>query len=155
MNLNQLHTLLEGRDQLGLRILLPHGSSVPLSFHVTEVGLVRKTFLDCGGTLRETTTCQLQVWVGEDVEHRLEAGKLAAILRKAAFLFPDDTVPVEFEYEDKIISQYTVEATALAEDSVVFRLGVKHTDCLAKEKCGLPATPSNSQNSCCAGSGCC
>ena len=32
--------------------LLSDGSLIPSHFHVTEVGIITKTFLDCGGDLR-------------------------------------------------------------------------------------------------------
>ncbi len=82
MNLREFKDLLETHSGRSFRLLLPDGNPVPVSFHVTEVGRIRKTFLDCGGTLRETDTCQLQVWVGEDDDHRLAAGKLARSSKK-------------------------------------------------------------------------
>ena len=132
---------------------------MPVSFHVTEVGRLHKTFLDCGGTLRETTTCQLQIWVGQDYDHRIETGKMASILGKAKSILPDDNVPVEIEYEDRVISQYTIEGHDLNDDAVILTLAHKHTECLAPELCGLP--PLNrlpamgGKSSCCGPSGCC
>jgi len=153
MNLKELKSLL--KDQAGnkFQIKLPDNSPVPVFFHVTEVGRVQKTFIDCGGTLRELVTCQLQVWVGDDVDHRLEAGKAAAILEKAKSFLSDDTVPVEIEYEDEVISQYTIENHELSEGSIVLHLAHKHTDCLAKELCLAPIGDKK-ESSCCA-PGCC
>ena len=54
MNLAELKSLLTEHSQRHFRIALPDGGTVPVSFHVTEVGRLHKTFLDCGGTLRET-----------------------------------------------------------------------------------------------------
>ena len=137
MQLIELKTLLADFSDRYFRICLPDGEAVPVSFHVTEVGRVDKTFLDCGGTLREVTTCQLQVWVGEDFDHRIETGKMAGILEKGSTLLPDDSVPVEIEYEDRVISQYTIEGHDLTDEAVVLRLAHKHTECLAPELCGL------------------
>ena len=95
MKLTELKTLLSEHSGCHFRIQLPDGSPVPLSFHVTEVGRVHKTFLDCGGTLRESLSCQLQVWVGEDYDHRIETRKMAAILDKAKAYLPDESIPVE------------------------------------------------------------
>ncbi len=141
MNLKELKSLLSSHSERYFRISLPDGANVPVSFHVTEVGRVRKTFLDCGGKLRETVSCQLQVWVGEDYDHRIETGKMAAILNKAAVYLPDGSVPVEVEYEDQVISQYTISGFDLSEEAVVLKLAHKHTECLAPELCGLPALP--------------
>ncbi len=159
MKLAELKSLLAEHSDRYFRIRLPDGGAVPVSFHVTEVGRMHKTFLDCGGTLRETTTCQLQIWVGEDYEHRIETGKMAGILGKAKSILPDDSVPVEIEYEDRVISQYTVISHEMMEDSVVLILAHKHTECLAPELCGLPAIgrlPAiGSKSNCCGPSGCC
>lgn len=138
MTLAELKTLLAENPQHQFRLLLPDASPVPVSFHITEVGRVHKRFLDCGGTPRETTTCQLQVWVGEDYDHRIETQKMAGILEKGKTLLLDDSLPVEIEYEDRVISQYTIEGHETAEDAVVLRLAHKHTECLAPELCGLP-----------------
>jgi hypothetical protein len=75
--------------------------------------------------------------VGEDFEHRIETGKMAGILTKAVALLPDDSVSVEIEYEDRVISQYTIETHELTDDAVILNLAHKHTECLAPELCGL------------------
>jgi hypothetical protein len=159
MNLSKLKSLLADHSERHFRLALPDGSPVPVSFHITEVGFVHKTFIDCGGKLRERATCQLQVWVGEDYEHRIETGKMATILEKARSLFPDEDVPVEIEYEDRVISQYTIDAYELTADSVVLRLAHKHTECLAPELCGLPSIgrlPAiGGKSSCCGPGGTC
>ncbi len=159
MNLSELKALLSAHPDRHFRIALPDGSPVPLSFHVTEVGHVRKTFLDCGGKRRETVTCQLQIWVGPDYDHRIETAKMAAILEKARDYLPDEHIPVEVEYEDRIISQYAIAGHELADDAVILLLEHKHTACLAPELCGLPPLPGAGKpkpsGPCCGPSGCC
>ena len=160
MNLHELKNLLNQHPGKHFRLLLPTGAPVPVSFHVTEVGRVHKTFIDCGGTLRESTACQLQIWVGGDDDHRLEAGKTARILEKARSFLPDETIPVEIEYEDSVISQYSITGHEMDGTDVVLHLANKHTDCLAKELCGVPPATSGAgaeADACCAGSksGCC
>lgn len=124
---------------------------------MTEVGRVQKTFLDCGGTLRELVTCQLQIWVGEDYDHRIETEKMASILELAKPYLPDESIPVEVEYENKVISQYTIQGAEVSGDSVVLQLANKHTECLAPELCGLPAIPKRGAgpSPCSNESGCC
>lgn len=139
MQLNQLKSLLSEYSDRHFLIRLPEGDAIPLSFHVTEIGHVQKTFLDCGGTKREIQTCQLQIWVGEDYDHRIETGKMAGILEKGKTVLPDDTLPVEIEYEDQVISQYTISDHEITEEAVILVLAHKHTECLAPELCGLPA----------------
>ncbi len=159
MTLHELKSLLVEYPNCYFRLRLPDASSVPMSFHITEVGRVQKDFLDCGGQLRERTTCQLQVWVGEDYDHRIETGKMASILAKGGVLLPDDSVPVEIEYEDRVISQYTIETHELTDDAVILNLAHKHTECLAPELCGLQMAalrlPAISGKSPCCGPGGC
>lgn len=154
MNLKEFKKVLaENRDK-PFSMMLPEGGAIPLSFHVTEVGLVTKTFIDCGGKVHSAQTCQLQAWVGEDVDHRLVAGKIADIVKLAAGIIPSDDIDVEIEYEDTSISQYPVESLEVSDDGVVVHLTTKHTDCLAKELCMVPS--SQAESSCgCGPSGCC
>jgi hypothetical protein len=153
MLLHELKSLLSEYSDRHFRIRLPEGDAIPLSFHVTEIGHVKKTFLDCGGTKREAETCQLQIWVGEDYDHRIETGKMAGILEKGKAVLPDDSVPVEIEYEDQVISQYTIRDHELTDEAVILQLAHKHTECLAPELCGLPAITRlpalGGKNSCC------
>jgi len=158
MTLLELKSLLGEHSGLHFRIRLPDGAAVPLSFHVTEVGRVHKTFLDCGGALREAITCQLQVWVGPDYDHRIETRKMAAILDKAKAYLPDESVPVEVEYEDRVISQYTIGGHEISDEAVILVLAHKHTECLAPELCGLPPIgrlPAIGAAPCCGPAGCC
>ncbi len=57
MKLFELQNLLEtNRDKL-FRLQLPDENQVPVSFHITEVGQVNKTFIDCGGKVHSIQTC--------------------------------------------------------------------------------------------------
>ena len=137
-----------------LRLQLPTGDAVPVSFHITEAGHVRKKFIDCGGKMHESESCQLQAWVGSDEDHRIGNGKLLGILTKAAAFLPSDELPVEIEYEDTVISQYPIAGAEVQDDALVLQLTTKHTDCLAKELCGVPASKEE-EAGCCAPTGCC
>lgn len=139
----------------GLQLVLPSGEAVPQHFHVTEVGGVRKDFIDCGGTKRVASWCVLQAWVATDVEHRIGAEKLLKILEMGASVMPGDFLPVEIEYEDGVISQYPLAAVEVGEAALVLKLEKKHTDCLAKDKCGIPEFSDEPLADCCGSSGCC
>lgn len=156
MTLNQFKTLLLEHADKAFQLTLPAGDAVPFSFHITEVGRVQKSFIDCGGTLHHTETCHLQAWVGADEDHRIASGKLAGILRKAGPLLPSDDIPVEIEYEQEVLTQYPVARAEVTSEAVVLHLQAKHTDCLAKELCGVPAgAPAKAATSCGCGPGCC
>lgn len=142
-----------------LQFSLPNGNQVPAHFHVTEIGLIDKKFIDCGGTIRHKQRISMQLWEAEDFEHRLKPTKLLGIIRKADRLldFPDLTV--EIEYQSDTIGRYELEI-----DSGVFCLKPLMTACLAEDKCGIESKPKvalasigNAQedNTCVPGSGCC
>jgi hypothetical protein len=139
MNLKELKTRLHQHPALTLAIALPDGRRIPAHYHVTEVGHVTKKFVDCGGKFRASETCVLQTYIGSSADdgHRLTAGKLLHILGLAGFVLPSGELPVEVEYEDHAISQFPVTGTTVAGDTLTLELGTKHTDCLAKEQCGL------------------
>ena len=138
-----------------IQLILPGGEEVPQHFHVTEVGGVRKDFIDCGGTKRVSSWCLLQAWVATDVEHRVGTDKLLKVLEMGASVMPGDFLPVEVEYEAGVISQYPLAATEAGEGVVILKLGTKHTDCLAKDKCGIPEYGDEPLSDCCGTPGCC
>ena len=151
MKLRELKSLLESNRGKQFLLMLPNETAVPESFHVTEVGLVDKNFIDCGGKIHSQQTCQIQAWVGDDTDHRIQAGKLADIIQLAKKVVPNDDIDLEIEYEDEVISQYTIADCELTDQAVTLRLASKHTDCLAKEICLLPVADS----SCDGATGCC
>ncbi|MEK0424585.1 MAG: hypothetical protein RJB11_676, partial [Planctomycetota bacterium] len=61
MELIELLDILKNHPDRSIQIDLPSGGSIPAHFHVTEVGHVQKRFVDCGGTLRSTASCLLQI----------------------------------------------------------------------------------------------
>jgi hypothetical protein len=152
MNTAEFTALLTALGDKPVRFILPDGGRIPDHAHITEVGRVDREFLDCGGERRTTSFCCLQAWVADDTDHRLAAGKLAAIIGRALGPLALESLPVEIEYEDGLISQFPVAAVGAGE-GVTVHLGTKHTDCLAKEVCLPPAAPS--ADCCTPGSGCC
>lgn len=156
MKLNELSVLLAKQENKPFKLLLPGGGEVPQSFHVTEVGYVKKQFLDCGDHYHQSNIVQLQAWVGEDPEHRLLAGKLMRIIARASEnILPQDAgeFPVEIEYENLELTQFRIHDYAIAEDAVVLNLEAKHTDCLAKDRC-LPKPGRADAALCCGGGKC-
>lgn len=151
MTLRQFRELLLQNPKSPLHFALPDGDLVPAHFHVTEIGRIQKDFIDCGGTSRSETSCRLQLWVATDTDHRLDTTKLAGILKLAAPLFPSDELSVEVEYEGEVVSQFPIADADVTPKGLLFQLGTKHTDCLAKEKCGVPLTTAEG----CASPGCC
>ena len=163
MNIKEFLSHLTRNAPLPVAFILPDGKPVPAHFHITEVGHVAKRFIDCGGTRRTQESCLLQTWVHDDIEHRLHAGKLAEIFDHAGDLLPDPDLPVEIEHEQNSVAQFTVESALPLNGRLVFQLGSKHTDCLARGIClpgecapsAAPAEQSNESSCCDPKSGCC
>jgi hypothetical protein len=136
MTYPELRQLLTRTHDLAVRWQLPDGTFIPDHFHLTEVGRIAKDFIDCGGVRRQTLTCQLQIWVANDLDHRLTSRKLAGILALGDSLFSSEEDPaLEIEYEAGSISQFPLESVLVSETELIFWLGSKHTDCLARDVC--------------------
>ena len=152
VKLKALTEFLLAHPDAALHFQLPDGTRVPPHFHVTEVGGVRKDFIDCGGTVRSTERCVLQLWTADDDGHRLVASKLARIIKLGVRLLGPDDLAVEVEYDVGVITQFRVGGAAMTPDGIVFRLEGKHTACLAQERCGIgPIAPAGAQ--CCGSRG--
>lgn len=138
---------------------LENGSFVPEHFHVTEVGMITKNFIDCGGVIRNEKVVNFQLWNANDFEHRLKPGKLLSIIKLSEEKLGIEDLEIEVEYQSDTIGKYDLDF-----DGNSFILKSKSTACLAQDACGIPSekqkvnlvgTP-QTQTSCCApNSGCC
>lgn len=156
MTFESLLNVLLGNPSVAMHLMLPDSAFVPAHFHITEVGRVQKDFIDCGGTVRSSVACVMQVWVANDTDHRLDTSRLAQILKMAVPLMQSPELPVEIEYEGSVISQYPLVAAEVTPSGILFHLGTKHTGCLAPDRCGVPTAQSAlAQVSCCSGTECC
>jgi len=72
MTIQELKNSLRGSEHKSLTLILPDQTQVPAHFHVTEVGYVKKEFVYCGGLVRTDEKCLLQIWVADDLEHRVD-----------------------------------------------------------------------------------
>lgn len=151
MNVKQLRELLEANRESQLNFMLPSGEQVPPHFHVTEVGRVHKSFIDCGGVRRDTTSCLIQLWTATDLDHRLTAGKWLQILTLAEPVLQSDELPVEFEYGNDVAAQYSLLEVGVSPTGLTIELAGKQTDCLARDRCGLQVVGADA----CSGTGCC
>ncbi len=138
MILSEFKKSLTQQRNRNIRFILPTGSQVPPHAHVTEVARMDKRFIDCGGTFRTEVTCRLQTWFADDTDHRLTAGKLLGILEKSALFLETETLEVEVEHEAPFISQFPICNVEADGEALGLRLGLKHTACLAEDKCLPP-----------------
>lgn len=152
MRLSEFKTALQDLEQLTVQ--LPTGESVPAHFHLTEMGLSTKRFVDCGGTYREERYATLQLWVAGDVEHRLAPSKLLGIIEAAEKPLELQDEELRVEYQGR-----TVEVYALDFADGQIQLKATHTDCLAQDHCGIAPehllVVNESAGDCCSGGGCC
>lgn len=156
MKFSEVKNVLSNLEEV--RFQLPNGERVPKHFHVTEIGLIQKRFIDCGGTVRDESVINFQLWHSIDYHHRLGAEKLISIMELSERTLGLDDLEVEVEYQSDTIGKY-----ALSFDGEGFRLESKQTDCLAKDNCGIPVikpkkilSELQNQTSCCTpGGGCC
>ena len=142
MIITELKTLLASNPEAMVRFVLPTGEQIPPHAHVTEAARIDKNYIDCGGTFRKDSLCRLQTWVAHDVEHRLTAGKLLGILKKAQSILLSDDLEVDVEYEQGLISQFPVVSGCAREGALELQLSTRHTACLAQDKCCPTEPPS-------------
>jgi hypothetical protein len=147
MKLSEVKLVLKELESIGFQ--LPNGELVPKHFHVTEVGKVTKHFIDCGGTVRNEEVVNFQLWNANDYDHRLHPEKLLNIIELSENVLKIEDLEIEVEYQADIEdsqtqknqptnSLQTIGKFGLDFDGKNFLLTSKQTDCLAKDKCGIP-----------------
>jgi hypothetical protein len=138
---------------------LENGTFVPEHFHVTEVGMISKNFIDCGGVIRHEKAVNFQLWNADDFEHRLKPSKLLHIITLSEEKLNIEDLDIEVEYQSETIGRYDLEFNGKN-----FILKSKTTACLAQDACGIPSQKqkisftqlhTDSGNSCLPNSGCC
>jgi hypothetical protein len=142
---NSLRTVTE------LQFRLPDNTLIPEHFHVTEIGLITKNFIDCGGTVRNEKKVNFQFWEANDVAHRLSPQKLMKIIELSEKVTGNEDFEVEVEYQTGTIGKYGLEFKEKE-----FLLVSKHTNCLTKDNCRvsfqkkkLNLSELKTQKSCC------
>jgi hypothetical protein len=157
MKLSEIKKHLNTVDSVNF--ILPDGSRVPEHFHVTEVGMITKHFMDCGGNVRTEKTANFQLWEANDFDHRLKPQKLQKIIALSESVLGLPDLEIEVEYQGNTIGKYD-----LGYNGKDFVLLSKQTNCLAQDNCGIPASKQKvvlselvpADSSCCTpGGGCC
>jgi len=157
MKLSEFKKVLSGLN--ALNFALPNGSPVPSHFHVTEVGQVTRHFIDCGGTVRMEKKVNFQLWEANDFDHRLAPQKLKDVIQLSESKLSLEDGEIEVEYQMETIGRFGLDY-----NQGKLQLTNTFTNCLAPDKCGIPADKlkvsladlqANSQSCCTPGSGCC
>ncbi len=132
MTLSEIKKHLKNLDTIAF--ILPDGSLVPSHFHVTEVGKTTKHFIDCGGTVRQEKKVNFQLWNANDYDHRLHPEKLIHIIELSEDIFNLKDLEIEVEYQ----GEQSIQKFGLDFKDGQFLLTSTQTNCLAKDKCGIP-----------------
>lgn len=157
MKLSEIKRHLASAETVNFK--LPTGAYVPENFHITEIGVITKHFIDCGGTERIEKVVNFQLFTANDFDHRLKPQKLSNIITLSESKLGIGDLEIEVEYQSDTISKY-----GLHYNGRDFQLVPKHTACLASDACGIPEVKQKVQlnelqttnQSCCTpGSGCC
>jgi hypothetical protein len=156
MKLSDVKQLLKRTSQLSFEI--ENDAMIPAHFHITEVGLGTKYFIDCGGTRRQEEKVIFQLWYDDrDIDHRLSPAKLLSIIELSEEKLSLPNAEIEVEYQANTIGKFN-----LAHNGNHFVLTNTQTACLAEDQCGIPQTKpkfklvnNQSVSSCDPKSGCC
>ena len=155
MKLSEIKNKLNKLEKIAFQ--LPNGELVPNHFHVTEIGKITKHFIDCGGTVRKEEVVNFQLWNANDYDHRLHPEKLLDIIQLSERVLEIEDLEIEVEYQADTIGKFGLDF-----DGQNFLLTNKETDCLAKDKCGIPneklkvkLSELNNESSCTPVGGCC
>ena len=155
MKLSQVKSILSTSETV--KFELQNGITVPAHFHVTEVGMITKNFIDCGGIVRNEKVANFQLWNANDTDHRLEPQKLLNIISLSESILGIEDLEIEVEYQAETIGKYGLDFNGLN-----FVLTSKQTACLALDACGIPPAKmkvslADLQNApvCTPGGGCC
>tara|TARA_B110000091_G_C13431285_1_gene316145 strand:+ start:55 stop:528 length:474 start_codon:yes stop_codon:yes gene_type:complete len=157
MRLSEFKNALKTIERVTFR--LPNGVFVEAHTHITEVGMLSKQFIDCGGVVRTETKVGFQLWKDDfDLEHRLYPEKLLNIIELSEEKLTILDEEIEVEYQSETIGKYGIEFNGFE-----FVLTNKQTACLAEDNCGIPVVKQkvslseiqNNESSCNPNSGCC
>ena len=157
MKLSEVKQILDIAESVNFQ--LENGTQVPEHFHVTEVGVITKHFIDCGGAVRNEKVANFQLWNANDTDHRLKPKKLLDIIALSEKVLGMEDLEIEVEYQAETIGKYELDFNGKD-----FVLQNKKTNCLAQDSCGIPAEKlkvnisqllTNTANSCTPGGGCC
>ena len=156
MKLSEIKNYLNTAENVNFE--LENGTRVPEHFHVTEVGIITKNFIDCGGTVRNEKVANFQLWDANDFEHRLKPKKLLDIIALSEKVLGMEDLEIEVEYQAETIGKFD-----LGFNGKDFLLINKQTNCLAQDNCGIPnekikinLSNLQTQTACCTpGGGCC
>jgi hypothetical protein len=145
MKLRELLMALQEAPTTSPRFVLPDGSYIPAHAHVTEVGHVVRTFIDCGGVTGEEEKVLLQTHVGADKEHRLRASRFLKIMELGMRVLPSSDLEVDVEYDCCVVAQYPISEVRRNGEHLDLILQRGRTQCRERER-----RQAKTKDTCCA-----
>ena len=107
MKLSEVKEILSTLNNVTFK--LENGTFLPEHFHVTEVGMITKHFIDCGGVIRTEKVVNFQLWNANDYDHRLKPTKLLNIIQLSEDKLGIEDAEVEVEYQSQTIGKYDLD----------------------------------------------
>ncbi len=150
MNFENVKNILANNPNKLIIFTLPNGETVPASFHITDLGVINKHLIDCGGQTRIEEQIHIQLWVGKDNDHRVTTDIANQILNKIQQIIgtiqnPKATeVLVEYQlnwHDMPVFSLFAVSEIQVSDTELNICLSTIKTTCLAAERsnseCGV------------------
>ena len=135
--------------------VLPSGREIPSHFHITEIGIIRKTYIDCGGNIRDENLINMQLWYSNDINHKIGPAKILKIIQNSEKHLKFKDEEIQIEYQQDTICKFNLEFKG----GNTFKLIKTFTDCLDKESCNIIEKPrikiKKNEIKCDPTSGCC
>lgn len=125
---------LEDKPNYSIEFHLPGGIQLPTHYHITDVGAVNRYFIDCGGQTREENYVQIQLWLGKNNDHCLDAKTILKILKnsnKVLCKLPNlNDSNVFIEYKTEFITQYPIAKIDVLNGKIICFTKHLTTQCL-------------------------
>lgn len=150
MNFENVKNIIANNPNKSISFTLPNGEAIPASFHITDVGVINKHLIDCGGQTRTEEQVHLQLWIGKDYDHHVTTDIANRILNKSHSVIGKIKNPkvaevlVEYQLDwhaIPIFSLFTVSEIQASDTELSISLSTTQTTCLAAERsnseCGV------------------
>jgi hypothetical protein len=145
MTFHELQNVLKANPERFPRFVLPDGDYIPAHAHITEVGHLVRSFIDCGGRSGTEEKVVLQTHVGDDTDHRLRSDRFAKILWLGKRVVPRADLDVDIEYDCCVVAQYQIAGAKPDGEHLKLILKRGRTQCRARER-----RQSETPGTCCA-----
>ena len=169
MKTQELFSILEQYSEKALHFEYEANKFVSANYHITEVKHIKVESVDCGAQKDSWSETIIQLWESPLEENKtdyMSVLKALGILKKVGKMRSYDLESeVKFEYSNNSFhtAQLFVNDYQIENQKLIFSLGVKKTDCKAKELCGVQEpvvgtfekAEETVQSCCTPNSGCC